>query len=64
MKIPREELVEAFAFAIVEEMDRGTLEEMVVEHLIANMESLSDIELQAMIEDQHPEVLHPELLES
>ncbi len=52
-----ENLKEAFALEIVQEMDRYTLEELAMDTLIFNMQEYSIETLLAQVKDQYPELL-------
>jgi hypothetical protein len=52
-----ENLKEAFALEIVQEMDRYTLEELAMDTLIFNMQEYSIETLLEQVKDQYPELL-------
>ena len=52
-----ENLKQAFALEIVQEMDRYTLEEFALDTLIFDMQDYSTETLLAQVKDQYPELL-------
>jgi hypothetical protein len=57
MTIDRDSLIDAYAQQILDNMDMKTMEQMVYDTLVDNLNSYSDEELITEVEEYNPELL-------
>ena len=57
MNIDRDSLIDAYAQQILDNMDMKTMEQMVYDTLVDNLNSYSDEELVTEVEEYNPELL-------
>ena len=55
--INREELIEKYAFQIMDTMDMKTMERFVMDTLVDNLTNYSDEELISEVEEYYPELI-------
>ncbi len=57
MTIDRDSLIDSYAQQILDNMDMKTMEQMVYDTLVENLNSYSDEELITEVEEHYPELL-------